>query len=332
MTAAHRPTESADDADGTVNAEDAEAAEDIASDGRQAGLRGRLTGVLARVMGLRPVREGQAVLDIFGRHGGGLLAAGLAFQTLFALLAASLFLAGLAGLLIEDPDLRTRFVAEVATRIPPLTQIVSGAVTRLAENAGTFSLVGLAVLLWRASSFAAALDGGLAQFFPSDKTRNFIKQRLGGVVAVLAIVVAAIVGLALGSLSALVESTVAVEDAQWFWRLTGPVLTTLIMTMAVLVIYRVVPTSPPSYRAALPPAAVAGTAIAVLTVLFTQLAPRLVGGVEVFGVGIAVFTALIWLNLVFTALLYGAAWARVRKDQEASRPASTIQEFFEREP
>jgi uncharacterized BrkB/YihY/UPF0761 family membrane protein len=35
----------------------------------------------------------------------------------------------------------------------------------------------------------------------------------------------------------------------------------------------------------------------------------------------SVFIALVWLNLVFQALLYGAAWAAIRRNHERRRGA-----------
>ena len=56
----------------------------------------------------------------------------------------------------------------------------------------------------------------------------------------------------------------------------------------------------------------------VLAQVFTFLVPRLVGSVAFAGSLAAAFIALAWLSFTFQALLYGAAWVRVR---ETSRPA-----------
>jgi uncharacterized BrkB/YihY/UPF0761 family membrane protein len=94
------------------------------------------------------------------------------------------------------------------------------------------------------------------------------------------------------------------------------VLTIGVMIAAALLVYMVVPTAPPSLRAALPPAILAGIGIGLLTNLFSLLAPLLIGGLAGFGVIATVFGALVWLNFSYQILLYGAAWARVRRDHE----------------
>jgi uncharacterized BrkB/YihY/UPF0761 family membrane protein len=101
-----------------------------------------------------------------------------------------------------------------------------------------------------------------------------------------------------------------------FWRYLGPALALAVMVLVVLAVYLWVPTAPPSLRAALLPAIVAGLGIGILTNLFSLLAPLLIGGMSGFGVIATVFSALVWLNFSYQILLYGAAWARVRRDRE----------------
>ena len=76
------------------------------------------------------------------------------------------------------------------------------------------------------------------------------------------------------------------------------------------------PTAPPSLRAAFWPSVLTGIGIGLLTNLFSLLAPLLIGGIAGFGVIATIFGALVWLNLSYQILLWGAAWARVRRDRE----------------
>ena len=100
------------------------------------------------------------------------------------------------------------------------------------------------------------------------------------------------------------------------WRFAVPILGLAIFVVVVLIIYLLVPTAPPSVRAALPPAIIAGLGIGLLTNLFGVLAPWLIGGLSAFGVIATAFGVLIWLNFSYQMLLYGAAWARLRRDME----------------
>jgi uncharacterized BrkB/YihY/UPF0761 family membrane protein len=99
-------------------------------------------------------------------------------------------------------------------------------------------------------------------------------------------------------------------------RILTPLGALVVLVAVVLGIFLLVPTAPPSVRAALPPAVLAGLGIGLLTNLFGLLAPWLIGGLLAFGLIATVFAALIWLNLSYQILLYGAAWARLRRDAE----------------
>jgi uncharacterized BrkB/YihY/UPF0761 family membrane protein len=258
------------------------------------------------------------VLEGSNTAGGGLLAAGLAFHALFAILPALLFLTGVAGWLIQDPARRAALIADLVDKIPPLSGPLSESLEQLAAAAGAFSLVGLLGLAWGASNFYGSLDEAMRRLFPGGKPRGLVEQRLRGLLTVIALVGIVAAALVLGGIWQFVEATIGPPSDVLFWRLVGPAVTMLMFVIIVLGTYLFVPAAPPSFRAALPPALLTGLAIGILSNVFTVLAPMLVGSLERFGVGvvgIALFAALIWLNYVFTLLIFGAAWARVRRDQ-----------------
>ena len=60
-------------------------------------------------------------------------------------------------------------------------------------------------------------------------------------------------------------------------------------------------------------------AIGGLTTLFGWIAPLIVRHWLTLGIVGSVFIALIWLNLVFQSLVYGAAFARLRRDRDRVR-------------
>ena len=98
------------------------------------------------------------------------------------------------------------------------------------------------------------------------------------------------------------------------------VTTVLIFSVAVAVLYRIVPQPAPSWRAIRAPAILVGLALGALTGLFALIAPRLVGGsLSVYGAFVAVFAAMIWLSYVTQAILVGAAWVH-RRTQLAAIP------------
>jgi uncharacterized BrkB/YihY/UPF0761 family membrane protein len=59
-----------------------------------------------------------------------------------------------------------------------------------------------------------------------------------------------------------------------------------------------------------------GLATGLFTSLFGWIAPLLVRQWLALGIVGSVFIALVWLNLVFQALIYGAAFARLNRDRD----------------
>ena len=83
------------------------------------------------------VRMLRDVLARYDRAGGALLAGGLAYSALFALVPLILVAAGLAGLLVRDPAVREDVIATITNVLPPLRGLVTLVLTESANAAGT---------------------------------------------------------------------------------------------------------------------------------------------------------------------------------------------------
>lgn len=276
-------------------------------------MKSRITGLIERVKKNRVVRTVQAVMTSAGDVGLPLMAMALAFTTMFAILPGILLLSGVLGWIISDPLRQAELLAQLVAYLPPLAPLLEDSLEGLVRSRGALSIVGLVGLLWGASNFYAALDEVMRRFFPGGGARGFVSRRVRGALAVLILVLLVVGTVALSGLWALAQTTLG--DLASTLSLVMPLLSITLVTLVVLIVYRFVPTAPPGWREALPPAIVAGVGIGVLTNLFSLLAPLMVGGLSAFGVVAAAFAAFVWLNFCFQLLLYGAAWARYRRDK-----------------
>ncbi|HEY7598978.1 MAG TPA: YihY/virulence factor BrkB family protein [Candidatus Limnocylindrales bacterium] len=276
-------------------------------------MRERLDQLIARLRENFIVRRVLGVMEASNAVGAPLLATALAYTTMFAILPGVLLLSGVLGWIIEDPIRRAELLARLVSYLPPLAPIFEGSLEGLVTGRGALSIIGVIGLLWGASSFYAALDEVMRRLFPGGPARSFLSVRLRGALAVLVLVLLVVGTIALGGIWTVVQNTVGELRDLLAWLL--PVLSIALVTLVVLATYLWVPTAPPSPRAALPPAIVAGIGIGLLTNVFTALAPLLVGSLSTFGVLATVFAAFIWLNLCFQLLVWGAAWARYRRDR-----------------
>lgn len=286
----------------------------------------RVGALERRVRRMPPVRVLMSVMDSYGAAGGGLLASGLAFSALFAVVPGLLLLASVLVLLVDDADLRKAVIDWVIERVPPLEEVATNIVNNLANTARVGSIVGFVGFLWGASGFYLAIDGAMNRFFPAQRGRDPIRGRIRGIIAVAVVVLAILAAFATSAAISFVATVLDIH-ADGLLPLVSPLVAIGAGWLVCLACYLLVPVRPPAWRAALPPALVAGTAIGLLTSLFGALAPLLVQGFQGLGVIASVFIALVWLNWLFQAILLGAAYARQRDVQLQSRTRQVVRVF-----
>lgn len=261
------------------------------------------------------VATGLRILDRYNAGGGGLLAGGLAYAALFAIVPGLLLLAGVAGLLFADPVERAKAVAVVVGVLPPLRELIEAVLAEAARAAAPVSIVGALILIWGTSRFVVAFQDAIARVMGGDRRRGLILTNLAALGAVVlmigAIVLSTFVSGVLAFLNAGVDSGVlrVVGDAL---SLALGLLPVVAAVGATTLVYRIVPIPSPPWRAVLVPGLAAGLALAILAQLFVFVAPKLIGAAAFIGTLATAFAALAWLSLSFQALLFGAAWVRDR--------------------
>jgi membrane protein len=268
------------------------------------------------------------VLDRFGAAGGGLLAGGLAYAALFAIVPAVLLLAGIVGLFVADPAERAKFVDVLVGVLPPLRDLIEAVLNEAARDAGPVSIVGAVILIWGTSRFAVAFQDAIARVMGGDHVRGVLAQNLGAVGAVVLMIVAIVASTLLSGVLAFLEA----GEAAGVFQVVGaaiavalgllPVVATV---AAMILVYRIVPTPAPPWRAVVVPGIAAGLALTVVARVFAFLAPRLIGAAALVGTLATAFAALAWLALSFQAILLGAAWVRDRADRLTPPGASPIE-------
>jgi membrane protein len=274
-------------------------------------VRERATAILGRPAVATTLR----VLDRYNAAAGGLLAAGLAYTALFALVPGVLLLAGVVGLLFPDPAQQARVVDMVSSVLPPMRDLIEAVLTEAAKGAGPVSIVGAVILVWGTSRFVVAFQDAIARVMGGDRRRGVLASNLTALAAVVlmiaAIVASTILGGVLDFLQAGAQAGVLKVLGDVLSLALGllPILATVI---AVVAVYRLVPTQSPPWRALLVPGLAIGLVLAGLARVFIYVAPRLIGAAAFLGTLATVFAALAWLGLSFQAVLFGAAWIRER--------------------
>jgi membrane protein len=277
----------------------------------------RVTG---RLRGLRVILDhprvgtARAVLQAYDAAGGGLLAGGLAYAGLFAVLSGILFVIGVTGFFVQDSERLAAIVSDIGRRVPPLEELVRTGLSRVSETAATFSIVGLAGLAWGASRFYAALDIAFARVFQAPSARGFASQTIRGLVVVGLLLAVTIAATILASVASFIDTLVGLGSVVAFgWQLATRGLGLLLQFVAIAVVLRYVPPYRPSWRALAPPAIAVALLLSAFTNAFVVIQARLVGSLELFSGFAVVLATMIWLSIGFQLLLVGAAWTHVRE-------------------
>ena len=287
------------------------------------------TKILEKVLDEPRVAEVRRVLDVYGRAPGGLLANGLAFSALFAVVPIALVTLGVAGLIVDNPAVQEQLAEALGAVVPPLAELIDQALVAMAQGAAVTSIIGVLGLIWTVSQFYVTIDVAFARIFTDRPERDVLRRTARGfvwVAGLVGVVVALIVG---GSLAAAAEALLPTTTTALtvIGRVvTSPPVVILVTVGVVLVIYRIVPPRSPSLRSAVVPAIVAGLGIYLLAQVFLFVAPRIVGVAALAGPLATAFIALAWLSFSFQILLLGAAWVRVRDDAGTAAEESAEEE------
>jgi membrane protein len=285
------------------------------------GLRAVVAGIVERALGHPRVVELLAVLEVYDRGGGGLVAGGLAYTALIAVLPGLLLALSIVGVMVSTPADQEAIVAAIARALPPLEDIARAAFREVSAGAVPTGLLAIVGLLWGSSRFYTALDQVFARIFSDGAPRNPIVRIVRGILVTGVLVVLPVV---LITVAWIVEWVLALAPAgheisgfaTTAIGLISPLGSVILFTLGCALCYRFVPTAPPSWRAIALPAVLAGLILATFTQLFAFIAPRMVGVAALYGAFVAVFALLAWLSIGFNVLLLGASWSCVRAGGE----------------
>jgi membrane protein len=257
------------------------------------------------------------ILDRYGAAGGGLLAGGLAYAALFAIVPGVVLLAGVAGLVYADPAAREEAVAVLAGVLPPLRDVVEAVLAEVSRSAAPISIIGAVALVWGTSRFVVSFEDAIGRVMGGDRRRGIVAQNLGALVAVVLMIAAIPASAVLSGIADFLEA----GAAGGVFAAVGAVLSFALQALpivatigAMILVYRIVPRPAPAWRATVFPGLTIGIVLTVIARAFVFLAPRLIGTAALIGTLATVFAALAWLALSFQAILVGAAWVRDRDD------------------
>ncbi len=274
----------------------------------------RLQKLALPIFGSGRVVRARAVFDRYNARGGGLLAAGIAYNTLFAIIPLALFGGAVLGFFVTDPAGLANVKSALVEWAPPLASVVDEILGGLATASPSLSIIGLVGMAWGATRLFSSLEMGIGAMFAEAPQRGIVERtirRVASVLVVAGIVVAVFLSTSVASFIS--ELGLIGSDATGLGVLLLLLgLPMVVSSLALAIVYRVLPPVRPGVSAFLMPAVTIGAGLVILTRLFAVIAPRALGANFVYGTLGAFFVALVWLGLAYSMILIGAAWVRER--------------------
>jgi len=273
----------------------------------------RLLGRLQKLFVVRLLLE-------YGNSSAGNFASVIAFNAFMTTFPLILGVLSVLGFVLRSQGFATRLELSVVTFFPDANtqaQLLE-ALRNAHRNAGLLAIVSVGGLVWTGTNFFAALEFALDRVY-GVKQRDFIAQRLMGLVMLLAFVAAMLLSVGATALVGVLN----------FVPLIGVLVGAVVMSGLLLLIYWVVPNRPQQWRDVWPGALLCGALIEVLTLgwpIYLGLVHRFNTYGQTFGLFFLLAT---WLYFLSSLILLGAVLNELRLNRHpvpepelpAARPA-----------
>lgn len=231
----------------------------------------------------------------------------------------------IGSFVLGDAAAREFVVEQVEAGSPLDADTIGAIIDGVIESRGGMTIISVAFLAWSGLGVFSALSNGINRVFANAPKRPFVKDKLIGLVLMALTGVLALASLVIGIVTGILQRTASDligrfpggETAIWLIGLLVPVL---LILLAFLFIYKVVPNRPVSWGEVLPGAVVATLLWTILRFGFTWYATNVANYESAFGPLSTGITLLVFLYFASVIILLGAEFARASAlDDELGR-------------
>jgi membrane protein len=229
-----------------------------------------------------------------------------------------------ATFFVGEGEARRFVVDQIRAGSPLDTNSISAVINAIIQSRGGISLFGLIFLIWSALGVFSAISKGVSKAFSAATPRPFWQDKLIGLLLMtvtgLLGVASVVIGIATGIVqSAAGEVVAGVPGGYLALSLIGLLLPMLLIFVAFLVLYRVVPNRPVTVREVWPGAVAATLLWTVLRIGFTYYATNIANYDTAFGPISAAISLLVFLYFASVIVLLGAEVARANVLENEAR-------------
>ena len=266
-------------------------------------------------------RYGMGISRSFSRHAGSQLSAAIAYRVLFSLVPFAALLLTIVDVVLPESR-REQFVDWLFGFLPgdDLANAVDKTLADSGASAPIVALIALATLLWTASGMMASIriafrviwDRASGPAYIRSKLRDFALVGFAGVLILVAFGLSVVVRILVASGVSLAERLGWSGDGVFASTVVEVILSTIVVFVALLALYRVVPPEKMRLRLLWPSAAAAAIAFEVGVYGYAIYATRFADFNTVYGPIGAALAFLLLVYVLAAIILLGAETARSR--------------------
>jgi membrane protein len=263
----------------------------------------------------RSVRVTRRALTGFIEHEAPANAGSMAYFAMLSMFQLLVLGVVVLSYIVGEGDARRFVVDQVQAGSPIDAETVGAVIDAVIESRGGIGLVGVMFLVWGALGIFSAMNKGISRAFAAAKPRPFLQDQLLGLTLMAITGILGVASIAIGIVTGIIQAAAgdaagAVPGGELALGAIGFVLPLLLIFVAFLVLYRIVPNRPVTIREVWPGALVAATLWTVLRIGFTWYATSIARYDTAFGPISAGVSLLVFLYFASLVVLFGAEVAR----------------------
>jgi membrane protein len=263
----------------------------------------------------------------------GIFAAAIAYFGIFSIAPLAFIAFSIASLVVDQVMAYSTFYTRLETTLGPeaatfIQEAVQALGERTSSGSALVSIIGFLALLFAASGMFFQIQFALNSIFKAqpanrDQTRAFIFQRLFSFLMVigvgLLVILSTFLNVAIAWLGALLQNLTGLNLGL---SIINVLAFFLIITLALSLIYKILPNTKLAWRDVLPGAALAAV-LALLTSRLLGIYFRLGGFSSAFAAASSIAVILIAINILAQIFLFGALFIREYKQTYGSGKQTT---------
>jgi membrane protein len=225
---------------------------------------------------------------------------------------------------VGEGEARQFVIDQVRAGTPLNTDTIGGVIDAVVESRAGISLFGLIFLIWGALGIFSAISQGVGRAFGVENPRPFWQEKLIGLILMVVTGLLGVASVAIGIVTGIVQSATGdvldrVPGGYLALSLIGFLTPLVLIFIAFLVLYRLVPNRHVTVGEALPGAVAAALLWTLLRVGFTYYATEIANYDTAFGPISATISLLVFLYFASVIVLLGAEVARANVMEEEAQ-------------